>query len=46
MKYVESPINQNPSYETMNLDDVRYVPIKYLESTDSVEAYKIYKDLN
>ncbi len=41
-KYKPSPINKKPSYETTGLNNIYYIPIKFLSWNDNVEIYKKY----
>jgi hypothetical protein len=41
-----SPIDYQPTYETINQSDIRYVTTSQLTNQDQVRVYKKYQDLN
>lgn len=41
-----SPIDFSPSYETLSLDDIRYISASALENSDQIRVNKTYQDLN
>ncbi len=46
MKRSVSPVDFMPSYETLALDDIRYISASQLQNSDQVRVYKTYENLS
>jgi hypothetical protein len=46
LRHTRNPFAIKPSYETLATDQLAYISLPYLASTDPVRIYKTYTDIN